>query len=249
MEQDKINKYIWYLFQLILFSAFFFDSKFKVSVLIFTIQSIYCLLLIAWLNICKYQYSLKFTALTELCYTILSLIYTYLVSELILGSSKFHIEGLLGAIFFIVLNIPIIANVVLVYRSFNKYAENTNMNFEHTLITKRYKIVSLIAIIIEIIYVFCVLNVTRICVFVIICLAISLLLKIAIKDPKILRIISLCWLLLLPIVQLFISISMFNEYMFYLVQDIEEKQLFCLLCIMPIHIMVGAFEVVNTSHK
>lgn len=249
MEQDKINKYSWYLFQIILFSAFFFDSKFKVSVLIFTVQSIFCLLLVAWFNIRKYQYSLKLSALTELCYTIISLIYTYLVSKLILGSSKFHIEGFFGVIFVIVLNIPIIANIVLVYRSFNQCTEYTNMDFEHTLITKRHKIVSLIIIIMEIIYVFGVLNGTRIGVIVIICLAVFLLLKSVIKTLNILRITSLCWLLLFPIAQLFIYVSMFHEYLFSFVKDIEEEQLFCLLCIMPIHIMVSAFEVVNTLHK
>ncbi len=249
MEQDKINKYCWYLFQIILFYAFFFDSKFKVSVLIFTIQSIFCLLLIAWINIRKYQSSLKLSALTELCYTIISLIYTYLVSKLILGSSKFHIEGFLGIIFVTVLNIPIIANVVLVYRSFNKYTEYTNMDFEHTLITRRYKIVSLIIILMEIIYVFFVLNGTRIGVIVIICLAVLLLLKIVIRVSNILKIISLCWLLLFPIAQLFIYVSTFHEYLFSYVKDIDEEQLFCLLCIMPIHIMVGAFDVVNTLHK
>lgn len=249
MEQDKINKYSWYLFQIIVFFAFFFDSKFKVSVLIFTIQSIFCLLLIAWFNIRKYQYSLKLSALTELCYAIISLIYTYLVSTLILGSSKFHIEGFFGIIFVIVLNIPIIANVVLVYRSFNECTEYTNMDFEHTLITGRHKIVSLIIMLMEIIYVFWVLNGTRIGVIVIICLAVLLLLKIVIKVSNILKIISLCWLLLFPIAQLFICVSVFHEYLFSYVKDIEEEKLLCLLCIMPIHIMVSAFNVVNISHK
>lgn len=249
MKQDKINKYSWYLFQIIMFLAFFFDSSLRVPILIFSIQSVACLLFIVWLDRQKFQYLLEFLALTELCYTIISLIYTLLVSIFVLGGSKFHIEGILGVIFTIILNIPIIANIVLVYKSFKECKEYTDTDFKYTLKNKVHKIVTPIIIIAEIIYILLILNGTQLCSIMIICLVILFIIELTLKKINLLKIISLCWLLLIPIVLLFITFSEFQENLYCFAKEITVDQIFYLLCIEPIHIMAASFDVVNIYYN
>lgn len=245
MEQDKINKYSWYLFQIIMLSAFFFDSDQRVSILIFCIQSIGCLLFLVWLDKRKYQYSLEFSALMELCYTIISLGYTFVVSMLFSTGSKFHVEGLMGVIWIIILNLPIVANIVLAFKSIKGCRDNIYTDFQHTLINNAYKIISPVIIIVEIIYILIALNGTRLSVVIICFLLVLLIIRLVVKNTKVLRLYSLCWLLLLPIIPLLFFSSMLCENVYSFFIDVNDEQLFYLMCIEPIHIMAGTFEVIN----
>lgn len=239
MEQSKVTKYTWYLFQIIMLSLALFDSKFKIPILIFGIQSIIYLLFLLWLNIRKYNQLLIFETLTELCYTIISCIYLIVLTIFIGG--KCHHGVFVSILLWLILSLPIIANIILLANNINEYRRNNHLSIEpNALLINHLNILSPIFITIEIIYIAIMLYKTGLSVAIISCLILFLLIRLFVKNQWILKVYSFCWLLFFPIcILLSFSISIFY------IPLLSEMQIAYIFCIIPLHVMIGAFE---TTH-